>query len=347
MPSLIIPELYQSLTWWCVMKKIRLLLPISAIVVVACAACSSSGSAPSGGSTSAAALPLKVGTASLSESSQELYAALDDGIFQKNGLDASLVQINSSSQLAAALLSGSVDIASGSGAAIAAADMKGNDLVMIGFDQVTDNGNVWASDSITSMKGLAGKSVSATSPGSNGNLELDQILKRNGMQATDVKHQYLGTEAAEVAALKSGAIQAANLSAAAASLLADDKSVHVIASVQGLPFPYHVWTTTASYLKSHKEEVTRFVAAEDDALAYIHDPANAQSVDKAIEHYEKIPATSAVDAARKQNLAVKEQSLQLPESMVQLSFQLAVENGAGKMPADISQFYDASLVSSG
>ncbi|HEX3959337.1 MAG TPA: ABC transporter substrate-binding protein [Trebonia sp.] len=286
-----------------------------------------------------------MGTASLSESSQELYSALNYGIFTKNGLNASLVQINSSSQLAAALLSGSANIAAGSGAAIAAADMKGNDLVMIGFDQVTDNGDVWASDSIKSVKDLKGKSVSATSPGSNGDLELDQLLQRNGMQASDVKHQYLGTEAAEVAALKSGAIQAANLSASAASLLAGNKSFHIIASMQGISFPYHVWAVTASYLKTHQEEVTRFVAAENAALGYVHDSANAQRVDAAIADYEKVPASS-VDAARKQNLEVKAQTLQLPPSLVKLSFQLAVEEGAGTMPADISSFYDTSFVNS-
>lgn len=299
---------------------------------------SGSGDAGSGGSD--APISMKIGYASASDAYQELYVQADYGIFDKHGIEAELSLMSSSSQLVPALVSGSVDVANGSGNNIAAAILKGADLIIIGLDETHYPLKIWTQPDINSLQELRGKKVGLTNPGSETDHALTDLLEANGMKRDDVESVFLASGAAEVAAMKSGAVSAVLLSPNTGTALMNG-DFNNIGDLTDLPAPTHAWAATADYVRDNPEAIRRFVASENEGLQYIR--TNPEETTKAIMKYTKQRDEKAADYARQENLKVKEEKLVLAEDLIQEAFQEAVDDGDGAtMPDDIKKYmYDA------
>ena len=89
-----------------------------------------------------------------------------------------------------------------------AAILKGADLKYIAMSEPHYNLEMWASPDIKTIQDLKGKKVAITSPGSQSDYGLNDLLQSNGMKRDDVQAVYVKSQPAEVAALGSNAVSA-------------------------------------------------------------------------------------------------------------------------------------------
>jgi NitT/TauT family transport system substrate-binding protein len=75
---------------------------------------------------------LTVGSSVLSAIHAGLYVAHDEGLFERAGLDVELTNLGAGTPAQAALLSGELMVASGSGPSVLNAVLAGGDLTMVG-----------------------------------------------------------------------------------------------------------------------------------------------------------------------------------------------------------------------
>ncbi|HEX6510957.1 MAG TPA: ABC transporter substrate-binding protein [Chloroflexota bacterium] len=178
------------------------------------AASAPAASAKPAASASAEAIPTaKPGTITIaivggSPSFLPIWIGVDNGLFDKYGAPVQLVTTTAPPAMAA-LLNGDVHVAMDGGAMIGA-DPSGSKLAFIGGLQNAFNQFVVAAKpGINSLAELKGHTVGSASPGSAATIAFEVMLKAAGLDPkTDVKWAYLGTPAAQYAALTAGNIDA-------------------------------------------------------------------------------------------------------------------------------------------
>lgn len=140
-----------------------------------------------------------------------IWVGVDNKIFEKYGVRLTLTSMNGSVALDA-LMAGNIEIAA-DGQTMVQADPTGKRLAWVAALQNEFAGfYVYARPEIHSFQDLKGQAVSGTTPAATATFALSNALRRSGLNpATDVKWIYLGTPAAQTAALGQGLIAAASL----------------------------------------------------------------------------------------------------------------------------------------
>ena len=105
---------------------------------------------------------LTIGWSAVSALNAPFWVMNDAGFLKKEGLDASLVYIPSSSTIAQAQLSGNVDVSTANSQVIVDADLNGGDLVAIGAVSNAVAFYVMANPEISSVADLKGRKVGVT-----------------------------------------------------------------------------------------------------------------------------------------------------------------------------------------
>jgi NitT/TauT family transport system substrate-binding protein len=137
-----------------------------------------------------------------------LWMAAEQGIFQRYGLDVTLVYL-SPSTATQALQSGSVPVAATGGSTVTAYVGGASELVYVGGVSNKAPYRVVVRPDILRMEDLRGKSVGLGAPGASPTVAMAELLRRNGMEPDrDVMFTYLRESSATVAALLSGSVQA-------------------------------------------------------------------------------------------------------------------------------------------
>jgi NitT/TauT family transport system substrate-binding protein len=285
-------------------------------------------------------LPLKIGYTAAGAGYADLYDAKDYGIFQKHGLDVTLVRLNTSAQLVAGLASNSVQIGVGVAADSATAIMKGADLKFIAMSEPTYNLEMWASPDVATVNDLKGKKVALTSPNSEGDFGLTALLEAHGMSRTDVTTDYVQSAAAEVAALDSHAVSAI-LTQPPQGTSTRQKGAHQLASLSNLPFPLGSYTVESSYLQKNRDLVKKFVAAEAEALQYL--PTHATQTEAAIKKYTGENDASLDTYAYQFFLKVWAKTPQVDANLIKQGFAEAAKKAKKSAPSDVSQYIDDTL----
>lgn len=206
-----------------------------------------------------------------------LFVAKDKGMFEKNGLDVSLTNMNKPSDHPAALISGSMDIGYASPLAILQANQNGLDLVALGAvaRETPDHPDVGVvarkGSGITSPQDLAGKKVAVSGINSNMHLMLIYWLKQKGVDTS--KMQFVEVPMANGAdALRGGSIDAMAIiepfltkatAGGAGELLANYIAQVEPGALMG------VWTTTRQWAEKNRDTVKKFNASMVDALKYV------------------------------------------------------------------------------
>ncbi len=190
--------------------------PAASAASPAASAAKPEASAKPAASASASAAPIptaKPGTITIavvggSPSFTPIWVGLDNGLFDKYGAPVQLITTTAPPAMAA-LLNGDVQIAMDGGAMIGV-DPTGTKLAFIaGLQNAFNQFVVSAKPGINSLAELKGHTVGAASPGSAASIAFELMLKSAGLDPkTDVKWLYLGTPAAQFAALTSGQIDA-------------------------------------------------------------------------------------------------------------------------------------------
>jgi NitT/TauT family transport system substrate-binding protein len=287
-------------------------------------------------------LPLKIGYTAPGAGYSDLYDGVDYGIFKKHGLNVTIVRLNDSSQLVPALASNSVQIGVGVGADSAAAILHGSDLRFIAMSEPHYNLEMWAAPNITTFADLKGKKVGLTSPGSQGDFGLTDLLESKGMKRSDVQSTFLKGVPAEVAALESGAVSAI-LTQPPQGTQTREKGAHRLAEMSGLPFPLGAYTVQASYLQKNREVLQKFYAAEAESLQYVR--THKKETSAVIQKYTGVKSQQLSDYAYDFFLNVWQQTPAVDPKLIQQAFDEAAKNTHLKAPADVSKYIDNGLTS--
>src|SRR5215510_15024622 len=154
-----------------------------------------------------------VGIHSARTMSQSMPWIADEiGLFKKYDLEFQLVFISSAAMVTAAMLSGDGEVAITGAESITRAVAQGvTELVFIASAKNTLTHSILGKPEIKSPEDLKGKKLGLTRLGSNSHYFVVQALRQYGMMPTDLNFIQTGGQVENLAALLSGAVDAATM----------------------------------------------------------------------------------------------------------------------------------------
>jgi ABC-type nitrate/sulfonate/bicarbonate transport system substrate-binding protein len=237
----------------------------------AAAAATASGAAAS----SAAGSPAKTTDVTLAMATYSgnygpYLTAIDRGFYTAAGLKVKLVQANGATSIPG-LISGSITFAAAAASAPPAI-LKGYKIKIVSVNVDSPPYMILADKSITSLKGLAGKSLGVQSKGDSTQIVADEYLAKEGVARGSVTDIALGGTSARVAALTSGAIPAIVANPQDLQQLQEEgkaANYRVLGSVQGvIQFPVAGTVVSDSLLSSNPALVKAFLSATAQGEEY-------------------------------------------------------------------------------
>ena len=151
----------------------------------------------------------------LNSESVAVAIALDKGLYKEAGIDAELITFKGGAPAIQALASESVDVAIGSPEHVIRLTNRGRHAhILVPMSNVTSYVLFGAKDSaIDGVKGLKGKTVGITTPGSKTDVLVRLALQRAGLNPdTDAKIVGVGNSANNLAAITAGRVDAGMVS---------------------------------------------------------------------------------------------------------------------------------------
>src|SRR5947208_2285765 len=198
---------------------------------------------------------LNLGYSSISGSQAILRVIKDVGIFQRNGLDVSLVLIAGGSGMIQALVAGDLPIAVVSGEPAILARLQGADTVILGGLINIIDFSVITAPEIKKPQDLKGKKLGVSRFGSSTDFVLRYALDKWGLVPDrDVAILQIGSQPARLAALKSGTVHG-TIVGPPADIVARKSGFNEIATPEqlNLAYPNTCIVSTASILSKNDE----------------------------------------------------------------------------------------------
>jgi NitT/TauT family transport system substrate-binding protein len=193
------------------------------------------------------------------------YVALAKGYFREEGLNVDMVTSQGSDKGAAALISGTADISLiGPETTIYIFNQNGEKKLKV-FAQLTDvDGSFLLARNKTShfsWSDLNGKEIISWRPGSDPQMVLSTVLKRNGVSHASVVTNI--SAPAMVGAFQSGKGDYIQEYEPIVSQLEQNGTAHVVASLgeAGGPFPETSYVATSAYLQAHPDIIQKWTNA--------------------------------------------------------------------------------------
>ena len=251
------------------------------------------GSAPAGAPAAKGPVSMDVGYPAPSGTFLPWFVAVDQGIFQRNGLKVSMKRLAGSGTETPALLSGGVQAVVIDSNSALTTIAKGAKVVLIGN---TFNGyafELWAKPGINSMAMLKGHTLGLEHVASLSDSGAHALFAKFGLPFSSVKAEYLGSDQNAVAALIAGKVDAA-ITAPPAVFEAQAKGFHLIYNLAKIPHVANAIEVTQAFVAQHPAEVTALLKSYIEATAYIRNPANKASVSKDLAGFTKIADPSLV-----------------------------------------------------
>lgn len=232
------------------------------------------------------------------------YVAKDLGIYDKHGLNVTLMDFRAAPDATAALFSGAVDLMSNSPGNMMLVNSRGRDLVAIvdnypahvwsvvtGKDIATPNK---AAGYPAMIRDLKGKKIGVPAIGSDGHNFARRFFRDAGMDPEkDATFLAVGLGPDAVAAFKAGQLDAVMaiepvqtvLEILGGKVMLDlmvDKTIPEFAT-----WTSSVYHSTKAHADKNAEMMKRFQAAQEEAIAFVRDPLNAEKVAALWSKYNK------------------------------------------------------------
>lgn len=248
-------------------------------------------SAPTAAPTPAAKVKINVAYSTLNPDPLPFWVAKDAGIFDKNGLDATVLFVDGGTKTAQALIAKDVQFASTAPSGPVAATAGGADLIMIGGIVNVPNYDFLVQPTIKTAADLKGKKVAVSGlSGSSytaARIALREVLKLDPDK--DVVFITIGTESEREAALVSKQIDATVINPDL-TIKAKKDGLVVLDSLwdTGIPYQHTGIAVSKAYVNANKDTTDRFVKSMVQAIGYIKDPKNKEDVIKSMAKYLKL-----------------------------------------------------------
>ncbi len=225
---------------------------------------------------------LKAIYTALSGSTWPLWIAQDAGLLARNGINADLEYVVSSTTAMQALLSGEVAfIATASAPSVVQAALGGADAVIVGATNNTVIFTLMAAPGIREYADLRGKRLGVSRLGSSSDSAARSALGKWGLRPDDdVTIVQMGGIPEILAGMQAGAVEAGVLSTPT-DLYAKRAGFHELADLGaiGIDYPQTAIATTRGYVRANEDVVRRYLRATVEAVHLLKtDPAQAQAI---------------------------------------------------------------------
>jgi NitT/TauT family transport system substrate-binding protein len=206
-----------------------------------------------------------------------LNAKADAGIFMmvstrdfaaKQGLKLELMQVKDDQIGLKALIAGEIDSFEGGPQGVFSADARGGDVKILGCHWVVVPHGIYATDKITKVEDLKGKSIAVSSPNTMPDMLARSALEKYGVSVKDVKLAAVGGDRERYQALVGGVVDAAVVSNEYQPIAA--KNIHLlVAGRDAVPnFVRVCIISSAKILAERGDDAVKFLAAEMNALSF-------------------------------------------------------------------------------
>ena len=234
-----------------------------------------------GGSVRAAdPIDFKVGLAALVNTALPLFLAEDAGFYAREGLKVSMPDMGGGSKGAEALKTGGIQVMHVGLSGVVTGNAKGDDLRVIASLSNVIRFVFFTNPSVRSAADLKGKVIGVSSFGSESDSAATLALQKLGLKRGDVTVKEVGGSPQRLAAIESGAIQAAAVNEPALTQ-ARDRGLNPMVDLlaQHTPWLFTGLSVAKPYLDGHRVELTRFMRATiEGAYVGLADPARAKQV---------------------------------------------------------------------
>lgn len=271
---------------------------------------SSSGSANATSSSSNQLTTVKIGIFPGNTSSSVWVIADKKGFFAQNGIKADFVDFTTGPALAAAVVSGSVDVAYGaSSVSFDVAKQSSNLEVLSDFVQYIAYPVVVAKSKATTsatagfpanVKSLKGLKIGVTALGGIVNKYMDAILQSAGVSPSDVTFIATGTVESAILALKNGRVDALAANPPQTIQHAGVDAVEVVnPDIKGNAGPTatnalgELDTTSHAFMQNHSSTLNSYCKAMIESEKWTTDPANFNAASQIVAQQLDVPLPEA------------------------------------------------------
>jgi sulfonate transport system substrate-binding protein len=312
--------------------------------VMALAACGSGSDSSSGASKSSGSIT--VGLPVDDASYGPMYLAADRDLFAKHGLKVKLVVFQGGSELAKAVVGGSVDVAVSALSEMIPAVEQHQPLKAF-YGGYNSSPFVWfGQKGMTNVAQAKGKKWGVTKIGSSTDFITRYLLKKDGIDPeSDAKVIGVGPGPAQVAAIKSKQIDV-TVSSPVTSYQLEQMGLPVIARQSDLTkeYPTHVAYAKTSFIEQHGADAQRFLQGMVDGMKLAKRDPKATAA--AIAAHQKVSEDLAM-RAYKDNVDFWYPDGRLPSKAdMDVFWQIGVLNGAWPKPLPESQWLDRRFMNS-
>jgi NitT/TauT family transport system substrate-binding protein len=200
--------------------------------------------------------------------SYPVFIAQERGFFEKNGLKAEIIRINSEPTTYQALISGDIDATSGAPTGLVQSNIQGVPVVSLGSWDNLVSYTMISREKIDDLSQLRGKKVGINRLGGKSSLILRVMLEDAGLNTSkDVTLLQLGGSQERLAALIRGGIDAAPVDFAFEPKM-KQMGFHLVPG-RKTPFMNGPITVTVASLKANRGKWMRFVKAYLEATHYM------------------------------------------------------------------------------
>lgn len=206
--------------------------------------------------------PLRVGIPGLSAEFTPVWAAHDRGLLKKYGFETEIIAMQGGTQLAQAIIGGSIPIAVMGGAYLTAA-ARGADLVMIATHMDKFPYSLIVKPNFKRVEDLRGSKLAISRFGSSSDAGLRVALQKLGLNPDkDVTILQVGGQTERFAALKAGSVDGTVVIpplSGAAQRLGYNSLINM--TKLGIPYPQEGVVVSRQMIASRREMVSRFLKA--------------------------------------------------------------------------------------
>lgn len=214
--------------------------------------------------------------------------AQDAGFYKKNGLDADVVYIGSTTVGVAAIMAQDVQVGNAAGSGVANAAVRGGDLVSIACFINTLAYELVVLESIKSPEDLKGKSIGISRFGSVSDVAARELLKGIGLKPMeDVKILQIGGASERAAGFSRGVIAGFPSPPGNVHLIPGGLPHKILANMadfeKPFPLPFICAVTTKSYLARHRDTVKKVIMSLVETAHYFK--TNKEGTQRIVSKY--------------------------------------------------------------
>lgn len=212
-----------------------------------------------------------------------IYVAQKKGYYKKYNLDVKLTIVQGGVLALRGLQNGDFQIISSLPESVITGVAEGANVKIIGSLDNKSMYTIYVDKNIKDLKDLKGKSAAGMVPGNGTNIQLEYWLRKHGLEPNkDVRIINAGDNAERLQTVKQGQ-SALTILSPPTDLRADKMGLKRYRMRDELKtYNHNMLIANGDLIKSQPEVISAFMAANNEAVKYVKDPANREEVIKII-----------------------------------------------------------------